>query len=690
MPKQLEIVEQRLNQVYASWNQLSEEKKRQKINLILPFIQITSYLTALAAAPRLNFILDDFASQYSQFYGQDLRRMESSDLSRELMNRLTARDINDVTKTELLGYEKKYIHAHNRMLFNYGRFLDRISKGLTGEKRDEIATKIAEILGSDDAEEVATGLVVINNSLELEKNSPMLTKDDLENHALLNQMSNYLQNIAHIPALLLDEGKSKAVIASMQSDSTNLRVKRDTVLSHDFTALSASLKSCDLVMQVGIETEFLLHPLTSNDVEPTSSNHHKNAVLKKVLADLNARRKMQTKYGLEPTVSAVGDMNDFFGEGEVTSTGAEEKSLICRRDFLLITRDIAARKPDLDPTKIQQLVASFTEAETFFYNLFFLDNVPDQMNICMDDIYDPTKTKDENFSNVWRLMEKGMFHSHLLDMIQVHEVSFGPYDFSETITKKREALDQMRQVANQTECSLDNPNVQLNLSLCFQGKNVLQPIITRDGEHTKIEISQLGVEFIRLLQGTVVQAREIQGLLRNQTEISAALDRKKFIGEMLQGTEYLDINPKLPAFLNHKRLAAKNQTIRVSAINDEVAVAEVRLVGNNPHFAVFDEAQNVFQSGLEFIPEALLPKIAEKMQEFLASKTKEEIESLSKQMVLVRSDGTIVGADPHVISGAINRDDIFARPSTVVHKPTAPRDASALIPNPTQNCFLNV
>ncbi|HLD77198.1 MAG TPA: hypothetical protein VI861_03605 [Rickettsiales bacterium] len=64
-----DLLQQRLFEIYRIWQGFDEKKKREKINIILPFIQLISYLKVLNEIIGNNVvqhdeILRDFASEF--------------------------------------------------------------------------------------------------------------------------------------------------------------------------------------------------------------------------------------------------------------------------------------------------------------------------------------------------------------------------------------------------------------------------------------------------------------------------------------------------------------------------------------------------------------------------------------------------------------------------------------------------
>lgn len=737
--------EERLETIIGQWLKLEDEQAKEKINLILPFIQVASQQIALSkisgTASSLETLLGAVHKKYGTLFSQDLAAMGYSDIPPHLMARITeiqqnasADPLSTAERAELLSYDEKYSHAHSKVMFNYGSFMETVFPALTAERQKEIRNNIATLSTIEDPEEFQALLVAINKSFEVENNSALIAKDDLENHALLNQMSNYDQHVADISRKLLNPEqflKAQEILAAPggkyhinrgpKTTSNSVEESAKTIGEEESkhgaeTSAQDVLKSKGLSMAVGLESEFLLH---SAEKRNNDSRFVRNAKLKRIISDLNARRFMQTKYGLTPTVPAITNVNLLMegpasepetylvsgsgggggAAGEEYDVRDKEEKIISTRDFLQIKRhlkdawdrgviDSLLPTPFLEE-EMDEMINNFTEAEIFFFKLFFLDEDTKIHKIDMEGVFDPTKSNDENLQVILPLIRDGRFHEKLLDMIRAHEISIGPHPYEEVIAHKNAALKQMRLAANLEGCYVDDANLQVNLSMMVTEPDGSQshaflPRIVPDPETgaKNLCFSQFGANILRIIQESVAKTAHIPGILRDQTQISSAIDRKKYLGDegRLKGTPYLDINPDLPAFLNHKLLAAKTSTLRISALNADVGVCEIRIIGNNPHFATLDKSQTTSQSALDFASEELLAIIEQDIAEYVSPLSREEILAQHGTLVRVNEDGTIPGLEPSLVTTPIERDSMHDRSRHEPLRKMKPRDSVAIIP----------
>src|SRR5262249_48834793 len=102
-------------------------------------------------------------------------------------------------------------HAHSRILFNYGIFLRKIydhldpKNPLDLEKRQNILELIIKFKSCNNLTKAVEIIAEINKAFELETSSVLFIKDDLENHALLNQITTYSQNLTILLRTVLND-----------------------------------------------------------------------------------------------------------------------------------------------------------------------------------------------------------------------------------------------------------------------------------------------------------------------------------------------------------------------------------------------------------------------------------------------------------------------------------------------------
>ena len=688
-----------LNSVFETWQGFDQKIKLQKINQILPLIHLTSYLNGLLEiADNINFAtqkqqlvsnLESFAKDYKAIFGVVVDEAQISDFPKEVMENLLSiqleeLEMNSEIRKQISDRYLKYEHAHSRIMFNYGKILKEIGKSLN--EQDSVAEggglkhNIEQFFNQNQSS-LSEHLFKINDQFNIEKNAELFAKDDLENHALLNQSTTYTSHLELIDILVENEGLKQ--IQEFLKQTPSIRIAKNTVgqkLINDKSQEELSIFSLwlkdksnaiklGLNLQIGIESEFLLRTLKTWPKFDLFEPENENDKIKIALADLNARRKMQIKYHNQSSIPEISDVRKFLETEK--PIGPESAKIL---DIFLIKKDLAeSLKKSFGQYKegeINQVLVEvdrFTKAEIYFYKLLFLEE--NKLPISIDGVFDPDKTKVENIANIIPLIKKGRFHESLLDMIRAHEVSVGPFDIEQTLPELEKSLSKMNLVANKTGLSFDDANTQINLSFWVDGKNVFMPEISGEGKDKKLYISGLGRGLIKSISTALAEAGAFDGVLRNQQFIEARFDRKKLLPELID-TPYLNINPDKTAFTNHKELAAKTSTLRVSIANkeDEVAVVEIRLIGNNPHFATFGGHEELFKPSINFISQILLPRIADKIKDFIAPKSSEQLKDLLDQKVAISYDGKIAGLDPISVQGH-NKINPYNKENSALYEP---------------------
>ena len=232
----------RLDKIIQRWGDLDDSDKKHKINFILPIVQVASSMDAFLEINRdmigdvyeqkvhLQDALKGFGEEYRRIYGVDITKMGTSDFAPEVMVKIQGisegKDkLDEKTYNALLQEGYKYEHAHSKVMFNYGKMLRDIYNKCPEEEKKRINSwDIYEFLENT------------NDIFNVSENSRYFPKDDLENHALLNQLSNYQINLQTIPRFLMDD---REVDKYFDTPSTGKKYvlsnkKRDTQLDSPF------------------------------------------------------------------------------------------------------------------------------------------------------------------------------------------------------------------------------------------------------------------------------------------------------------------------------------------------------------------------------------------------------------------------------------------------------------------------
>ena len=629
------------------WLKLDNNEKFQRLNYLLPIIQSLSLIKALYEIAELedkqaniNTItekLTEFSKQFTdlEMINEKSLNTKTSDFSAEEFKNLTELEVlseKEIANLRNIIAQKnlKYENAHMKIAFNYGDFYQTSFNIQCDTNKREQKDKIIKAIKDDDA---AT-LIKLAQELQLEHYTQYLQLDELENHAFLNQISNFSRNLT----LLLNSSKIFTL------DPTAARAKNST--DTKTASLSANLKKLvngknteftmidsNIDVTIGLETEFLLahNPTNQQQKEGKDSPREKNITLKKNLADINARRKMQKKYGKTVTLPELTSLNKLLYPLEQNTA----EKIINNSPALIEIRSFVEQKGISINNELTSGIANMSVEEIYFFHLLFC--AEEDYKFVFEGINDGENLKAD-LENTCAAISKNMWHEKTLDMIRASELSIGPFKipaYQEIINH----IEQMEKIATKCGVEIIKPNLQINFSAKYKnGPNLLLPIISQnhDNEDVKVEMSVAGANFIKLLQESLINcAKQNEYLLRGDN-VSAALDCKKNL-QSIENTAYLKINEEDNAFLNHKRLAGKNATLRLSKFDDETAVIEVRLIGNNPHFAEYNEASlNNEPSGLATIPAILLPEFYQNLAREIA-----QLQENKTQKAAIYTDGSI-------------------------------------------------
>lgn len=314
-----------LEDQYNAWHKADEQERSRQLNYILPVIQTISLMNFMLPfseqslhvefGVKFNKILTEFESSFlklSQITERTLQT-QSSDFSKltfaKLQNLtiLNEEELHSL-RSNIRAKELKYENAHLKVAFNYGSFFEIALANLEQANAISLAAKIKDAFQEGDI----SALLALAATFPLEANAPHLPLDDLENHALLNQISNFTRN----PSLLLNDSeilkleKTEEIAKTTHKALSANESRSELTLSEQLAASKTpTLDSHILETTIGLETEFLLKDIS--DAKRDSAAYTKraeNIILKKTLADVNARRNMQSKYGKEPSLPQLSSL----------------------------------------------------------------------------------------------------------------------------------------------------------------------------------------------------------------------------------------------------------------------------------------------------------------------------------------------------------------------------------------------
>jgi hypothetical protein len=152
-----------LTTILQAWNELEEGSQKKSINFISEFIESASLLQKLSGDDNLASQLKLFNDNYEKLFGKNLSELGSSDLSPKnvaLLNQIKKIDDEETElaikkdkvisileqegfilqsfRQELIAEsENKYPHAHVKVSWNYGNFIEHIATNLDPGQKEK-------------------------------------------------------------------------------------------------------------------------------------------------------------------------------------------------------------------------------------------------------------------------------------------------------------------------------------------------------------------------------------------------------------------------------------------------------------------------------------------------------------------------------------------------------------------------
>ena len=335
------ILQNRISQlstIIHAWNELEEDSQKKSINFISEFILSASLFQKFSGDENLETQLTSFQENYKNIFGSDLTKLGTLDLSPEnveILNKIKKIDLQKIELTEkrerisslfaekslkIQDFRKslvaesldKYSHAHFKVMRNYGDFIDHLDANLNSEQKQEFDKLKTTLSTTEDEKEFFRNLVLLNNCADIPANFDKLRAkfgiDGLEEHTLINQGTLYRayldrgESINKIfgvddPANALESAKRYFV------DNGNLKsIKVNTKeILKDFRSKEESKKRKreeSLQLTLGFEIEGVLSTKGGFEAEKERlENLSEFQIIKRALADNDARKKMRETYG---------------------------------------------------------------------------------------------------------------------------------------------------------------------------------------------------------------------------------------------------------------------------------------------------------------------------------------------------------------------------------------------------------
>lgn len=553
----------------------------------------------------------------------------------------------------------KYPNAHVKVSWNYGNFIDHIGENLSPEKKGKFDKLKTELATTENDREFYEKLVLLNQIADIPANFDKLKKqfglDGIEEHTLINQGTQYRGKLDVVELITEIENQSgddllqksqnffkeKSELKSIKIDTKKISQDFRETLTSVETSTPADVNNPQLTL--GFEVESVILPTKGPNAEAERKEQFSEfEKIKRGLADNDSRGKMRKTYGFDS--SEIGSSPNallLFSDDELTGFKAQNREKYGDK-ISAIEKYLEAEKQNY-PQEIVKFdkaignLALLSAEEILFLDLFYQKQEKAiEHKLTMDDVFDWRDNQEKRQEKFLKILEdigeKGSFYAKTLDMIRASEFAIGEFPLESAKQQFDASLNHVRVVAKEHDLRLKDRGIQINVGAELGQKtlNISSEIVDE-----KLEIF---TDPLTIVVGTAIQKalektfqdypileRKGQGIIG----IEVNVDRKKGLISETTGTDYfisfdpqksreenLGLTHDSSAFPVHRQNTGKSGTIRLARLgnDDEKAVFEVRLLGNNPHAPYFDEHPRQIFNGAEITVEIFTQYLTKELE----------------------------------------------------------------------------
>lgn len=642
MPNLQQIVDN-LEKMYMAWHEAAPDKQKETINYILPFINCAGVLeTAFAILDekemkedhaeelaKLRGITVSFAKRYKVLFLEYLRAREGVVKDSErILAALEAGEIDDKTRSDLAQMAYHSEHLFGLMACRLSNVLLRVYHKNSNIEYNVVRNAKCVLIAIEDGDSatIMNYALQMMLSFRLVKTANKYFLDNVDKRTWCVRQADVATNVAYcidhfakveqggfveeeLFAPLHLSGKAKVKFApSMQEKELAADVEAKTAVN------AARILYNQARMRVGFEMNFRLHAIDPKDE------------LQGVAAEDDAMKRYLTSYYSmrkgQPVTALLRP---------IALTDLPPKR---RLDVIDIQRHLAKNfaADEAGLHQLQQQVLHFTDAEIFFYKLFFL--TPEKLPLDVEGVYDATKRDAENLAVMVPLIRDNLLHRKLLGGANLYELTAGVFEADEALPQFARVKHVMHRVANECGFFINNMMVQPNFSFYFRGINLFNPAIVQEEHQKGVYFNELGIRIIAVMADAfAASALKVPGLLNlARSEVLASFDRTKNVAAELEGTMYA--NPDIP-YANGKSTA-----IRISRISPTEAVAEMRYAGGyDVQSGLLPEAQLFEHPMSEEMTAILVSSVVNKVAQYTARKGEAAMTAIVAHLTLLAADG---------------------------------------------------
>ena len=553
----------------------------------------------------------------------------------------------------------KYPNAHVKVSWNYGNFIDHIGENLSPEKKGKFDKLKTELATTENDREFYEKLVLLNQIADIPANFDKLKKqfglDGIEEHTLINQGTQYRGKL-DVVELITEVEKQNGADLSQKSqnffkEKSELKsIKIDTKkISQDFrenlttveTSTPAGVNNPQLTL--GFEVESVILPTKGPNAEAERKEQFSEfEKITRGLADNDSRGKMRKTYGFDS--SEIGSSPNallLFSDDELTGFKTQNREKYGDK-ISAIEKYLEAEKQNY-PQEIVKFdkaignLALLSAEEILFLDLFYQKQEKAiEHKLTMDDVFDWRDNQEKRQEKFLKILEdigeKGSFYAKTLDMIRASEFAIGEFPLETAKQQFNASLSHVRVVAKEHDLRLKDRGIQINVGAELGQKtlNISSEIID---EKLKIFTDPLTIVVGTAIQKALEKTFQDYPILERKGQgiigIEVNVDRKKGLIRETTGTDYfisfdpqksreenLGLTHDSSAFPVHRQNTGKSGTIRLARLgnDDEKAVFEVRLLGNNPHAPYFDEHPRQIFNGAEITVEIFTQYLTKELE----------------------------------------------------------------------------
>lgn len=553
----------------------------------------------------------------------------------------------------------KYPNAHVKVSWNYGNFIEHIGENLNSEKKEKFDKLKTELATTENDQEFYEKLVLLNQIADIPANFDKLkTKfglDGIEEHTLINQGTQYRGKLDVVELITEIEKQSgddlsqksqnffieKSELKSIKIDTKKISQDfRETLISVE-TSTPAGVDNPQLTL--GFEVESVILPTKGPNAEAERKEQFSEfEKIKRGLADNDSREKMRKTYGFDS--SEIGSSPNallLFSDDELTGFKAQNRQKYGDK-ISAIEKYLETEKQNY-PQEIVKFdkalgnLALLSAEEILFLDLFYQKQEKAiEHRLTMDDVFDWRDNQEKRQEKFLKILEdigeKGSFYAKTLDMIRASEFAIGEFPLESAKQQFDASLSHVRVVAKEHDLRLKDRGIQINVGAELGQKtlNISSEIIDEKLEiFTDPLTIAIGTAIQKALKNTFQDYPILERKGQDIIGIEVNVDRKKGLISETTGTDYfisfdpqksreenLGLTHDSSAFPVHRQNTGKSGTIRLARLgnDDEKAVFEVRLLGNNPHAPYFDEHPRQIFNGAEITVEIFTQYLAKELE----------------------------------------------------------------------------